>query len=198
MVTVQEHPTRTGRPRSPAADAAIRETTLDLLRSEGYANLTMAGVAAKAGVSTATLYRRWHSKLDLVVHVLQALAEDWPIPDTGSLEGDCRALLEMMLRGLSSTGPIMRGLVSEFSRNGELAESMRRHLILPRRAAMVSVLDRAARRGELRPGIDYDLVFDILAGALYYRFAVLGRPPTEGLVDDLAALVLRAIRVPGR
>lgn len=198
MSTVREHPARAGRPRSPAADAAIRDATLDLLRTEGYANLTMAGVAATAGVSTATLYRRWHSKLDLVVHVLQALAEDWPVPDTGSLEGDCRALLDMLAARLSSTGPIMRGLVSEFTHNQELADAMRRHLILPRRAAMVAVLDRAARRGELRPGVDYDLVFDILAGALYYRFAVLGRPATEAVVDDLTDLVLRAVRVDER
>ena len=193
MVEVAEHPARSGRPRSPAADAAIRQATLDLLRTEGYANLTMAGVAAKAGVSTATLYRRWHSKLDLVVHVLQALTEDRPIPDTGSLAGDLRAVLEMMLTGMASTGPIMRGLVGEFSRNGELAEALRRHLILPRRAATVEVLDRAARRGEVRQGVDADLVFDILAGALYYRSAVLGRPATEAVVDDLTELILRAI-----
>ena len=195
MVDLQERPTRTGRPRSPAADAAIRHTTLELLRTQGYANLTMAGVAAEAGVSTATLYRRWRSKVDLVVDVLQALSEEWPIPDTGSLEGDCRRLLDTMCGRLSATGPIMRGLVGEFSRNDELAEAMRRHLILPRRAAMVEVLDRAAMRGELRPGVDYDLVFDILAGALYYRLAVLGRPLSGAAAGDLADLVLRAIAV---
>ena len=194
MVDVAEHPTRSGRPRSPAADAAIRTATLDLLRSAGYANITMAGVAAKAGVSTATLYRRWHSKLDLVVDVLQALAEDWQVPDTGSLEGDLGAVLKTMLNGMASTGAIMRGLVGEFARNGELAEALRRNLILPRRAAMVEVLDRAVRRGEIRPGLDYDVVFDMLAGALYYRATVLGRPTTKAVADALSELILRAIR----
>lgn len=198
MVKTEDRPTRTGRPRSPAADAAIRDTTLELLRSQGYANLTMAGVAAGAGVSTATLYRRWRSKLDLVVDVLQALSEEWPIPDTGSLEGDCRALIDTMRTRLESTGAITRGLVGEFTRNEELADAMRRHLILPRRAAMAEVLDRAARRGELRAGVDDDLVFDILAGALYYRFAVFGRPLTDAVVGSLADLVLRAIGEPGR
>jgi AcrR family transcriptional regulator len=153
----------------------------------------MAGVAAKAGVSTATLYRRWHSKLDLVVDVLTALAEEWPIPDTGSLAGDCRALLHTMVTGVPETGPIMAGLVGEFARNEELADAMRRNLILPRRTAMIEVLDRADRRGELRRGVDYDLVFDILAGALYYRFAVTGRRPSQSIADDLTGLVLRAI-----
>jgi AcrR family transcriptional regulator len=198
VVAVEERPTKTGRPRSPAADTAIRDTTLELLRNEGYANLTMAGVAAGAGVSTATLYRRWRSKLDLVVDVLQALAEEWPIPDTGSLEGDCRSLLHTMRARLSSTEPIMRGLVGEFSRNDELAGAIRRHLILPRRAAMLEVLDRAAARGELRPDVDHDLVCDILAGALYYRLAVLGRPLTKAVADDLTDLVLRAVEAEER
>src|SRR2546423_15481019 len=61
---------RRGRPRSPEADEAIRVATVDLLTTDGYANLTMSGVAAPAGVSTATPYRRWRSKLDLVVDVL--------------------------------------------------------------------------------------------------------------------------------
>jgi AcrR family transcriptional regulator len=193
VVTVEERPVRAGRPRSPAVDVAIRRATLELLRSEGYANLTMAGVAAKAGASTATLYRRWHSKLELVVDVLQALAEERPIPDTGSLAGDVRALLHTMVAGARDTGPIMAGLVGEFGRNAELADALRRNLILPRRAAMIEVLARAAARGQLRPGVDHDLVFDILAGALYYRYAVMGRQPTPAIADDLTDLVLRAV-----
>lgn len=193
MVTVQERPMRAGRPRSPAADVAIRGATLDLLRSEGYANLTMAGVAMKAGVSTATLYRRWRSKLELVVDVLHALAEERPIPDTGSLAGDVHALLATMVAGMSETGPMMAGLIGEFGRNEELAAALRRNLILPRRAAMAEVLTRAAARGQLRPGVDHDLVFDILAGALYYRHAVMGRRPTTATADQLTDLVLRAV-----
>lgn len=44
-----------GRPRSSVADQAISEATLGLLLEVGYGGLTMAGVAHRAGVSTATL-----------------------------------------------------------------------------------------------------------------------------------------------
>src|SRR2546423_12019168 len=67
---------RIGRPRSAEADAAITQATIDLLATAGYANLTMSGVAARAGVSTATLYRRWRSKLELVVDALHGRAEE--------------------------------------------------------------------------------------------------------------------------
>src|SRR5437016_2967111 len=126
-------PAPPGRPRSPEADRAIRDATVELLTRDGYANLTMSGVAAAAGVSTATLYRRWSSKLELVVDVLAARAEESPVPDTGSLEGDCRAIVHALVdkaRTTQST-PLIAGLVGEIGRNAELAEALRVSLIGP-------------------------------------------------------------------
>src|SRR5947209_12434715 len=160
-----------GRPRSAEADAAITEATVDLLATAGYANLTMSGVAARAGVSTATLYRRWSSKLELVVDVLSARAEESPVPDTGSLEGDCRAIVHALVdkaRTTQST-PLIAGLVGEIGRNAELAEALRVSLIGPRRTAFNEVFARATKRGELRRGVDVDLAADLLFGPLYHR-----------------------------
>src|SRR5690349_10214273 len=75
---------KVGRPRSAEADEAIHDATAELLANDGYAGLTMSGVANRAGVSTATLYRRWSSKLELVVDVLAAGVEESPVPDTGT------------------------------------------------------------------------------------------------------------------
>src|ERR1700694_1018579 len=93
-----------GRPRSAEADQAITASTLALLEEEGFAGLTMAGVAARAGVSTATLYRRWPSKLDLVVGVVTAWADDAPAIDTGTLAGDLAMLLSSMASRLGTDG----------------------------------------------------------------------------------------------
>jgi AcrR family transcriptional regulator len=186
-----------GRPRSAEADEAIRAATLELLAELGYAGLTMSGAAARAGVSTATLYRRWRSKVELVVDVLQARTEQRPMPDTGSLDGDCRALLHGIVDAVRashvSSGAIMAALVGEMSRNDELARAYRSSLLAPRRAAMAKMLDRAAERGELRDGLDYDLVNDLLAGAVYSRLLVSGRPVTHRVADQLTDLVVRAV-----
>src|SRR5262245_39218128 len=83
-----------GRPRSTAADLAIVRATLEILLADGYDGLTMAGVAQRAGVSTATLYRRYESKIDLVVGCVTTLKDEFHHPiDTGSLAGDLRALI---------------------------------------------------------------------------------------------------------
>jgi AcrR family transcriptional regulator len=197
--TTTEQP-RLGRPRSTEADQAIRAATVDLLATVGYANLTMSGVASRAGVSTATLYRRWRSKLDLVVDVLAVRAEESPVPDTGSLEGDCRALLQNLVEKARSTQitPLMAGLVGEIGRNAELAQALRTSLFAPRRAALAEVFARAQARRELREGVDTDLAGDLLFGPLYQRLLFTGTPVTPKIADELVDLVLLAIAAPRR
>jgi len=190
-----EAPARQGRPRSEAADAAIQEATLDLLASGGYANLTMSGVAARAGVSTATLYRRWTSKLELVVATFVARAGERTIPDKGSLRDDVTALMRDVVDRFTTTtsGRIIRGLVDEIGRNPELADALRENLVLPRRAAMAEMLGRAATRGELRPGLDADVVMDLMFGPLYHRLLITGETVTPRVMRALTDLVLHAI-----
>src|SRR5437764_14983756 len=125
--TTTHAPATIGRPRSAEADDAIRRATLELLAEVGYAGLTMSGVAATAGVSTATLYRRWRSKVELVVGVLQAKSEERPVPDTGTLDGDCRAILHNIVDAVRAThaasGAIMAALVGQLGRNRALARA---------------------------------------------------------------------------
>ena len=56
---------RAGRPRSAALDEAILDAALHLLSTEGYARMSMDGVAARAAVSKATIYLRYEGKADL-------------------------------------------------------------------------------------------------------------------------------------
>src|ERR1700694_4094726 len=119
-----------GRPRSAEADQAITASTLALLEEEGFASLTMAGVAARAGVSTATLYRRWPSKLDLVVGVLSKASEDVAVIDTGTLAGDLTALLGRSAAKLAGDGgQLFEGLVGDGLRHPALAEALRSQLL---------------------------------------------------------------------
>ena len=188
--------TTTGRPRSAAADVAIREATLELLAEEGYAALTMSGVASAAGVSSATLYRRWRSKADLVIDVMLAGAEDHQLPDTGSLAGDLRSVIRTTadMKQNAQSVKIMAAVVGELGRNPELAKAFRAALITPRRAQFAEIFERAAARNETRPDLDYELATDLVFGPLYQRILITGRPVTPKIADQLVDLVLRAIQ----
>ena len=59
-----------GGPRDPALDEAIILATRARLVRDGYSRMTLGDIAADAGVSRPTLYRRWANKLELVADAL--------------------------------------------------------------------------------------------------------------------------------
>ena len=95
MSTDGQAATSAGRPRSEEAHAAILDATLELLVEVGYPALTVEGIATRAGVGKATIYRRWSSKLPLVIEAfgqLPALEE----ADTGDLVADLESMLNQL------------------------------------------------------------------------------------------------------
>ena len=75
---------RSGRPRDPACDEAILRATREAFTESGYAGVSVEGIAARAGVGKATIYRRYSTKAHLVVEAIRdsAVVEDH-LPDTG-------------------------------------------------------------------------------------------------------------------
>ncbi|HYD53796.1 MAG TPA: TetR-like C-terminal domain-containing protein, partial [Gemmatimonadaceae bacterium] len=55
-----------------------------------------------------------------------------------------------------------------------------------------AVLRRAVARGELRRGVDLELVLDLLNAPLFYRFLLTGQPVDERLVRQVVKAVVRA------
>ncbi len=183
-----------GRPRSVEADAAIAQATLDLLVEEGYTGLTMAAVAQRAKVSSATLYRRFADKESLVVSALAEATEEHRIEDTGSLAGDVRALQEGIIARLSGPfGGLAEALIGEAVRNRELADALRERFYDSYRRELLAMIDRAVERGEMRAPRDVTLVSNLLMGPLYYRWLVARDEFTDELVDDLTPMLVAAL-----
>jgi len=64
-----------GRPRNVAADREIVAATLRLLSREGYDGTSIEAVAAEAGVTRATVYRRYPTKADMVTAAVCEMAQ---------------------------------------------------------------------------------------------------------------------------
>ena len=186
-----------GRPRSPEADRAILRAAVDLLADEGYAGVTMEGVAAKAGVGKATVYRRWPSKSALVVDAVTACRESGgqPPPDTGSARDDLLAFVRGFLHHLrtSDAGRVLPALVAELSHNAELALAFREGFVQPRRARILDAVRRGVDRGEVRAGVDPELVADAVVALLQHRFLVTGMEIDDGLPERLLDMLWTGI-----
>src|SRR6476469_1608721 len=125
LVSAPGEPRRApGRPRSDAAHDAILTAAIALVREVGYDAVTMDGIAARAGVGKATVYRRWASKEALVVEALGGILRAIPVPDTGTTRGDLLALLRVALAmyGDPATGMLLSGLVAAMARSAPIAD----------------------------------------------------------------------------
>jgi AcrR family transcriptional regulator len=184
-----------GRPRSTAADLAIVHATIEILLQDGYDGLTMAGVAQRAGVSTATLYRRYESKIDLVVGCITTLKDEFHEPvDTGSLAGDIRALvLEGCAAFTSATAGLMKALIGEVQRNPELGEAVRERTLSQRNDHGLRLIELAVERGEIPPPADPELALQMIMGPFVFRSLVTGEPVDGDFADHLCALALRML-----
>jgi AcrR family transcriptional regulator len=183
-----------GRPRSAEAHAAILAATLDLLVEQGFNGLTMESVAARAGVGKATVYRRWPSKVPLVVEALRAAgAERVAVPASGSLEADLRQLLADLMAALSGPASVLPLLVTEAWREPALGEAFRQELVQRRRSVVHQILQQGQKRGELRPDLDLETAVDAVVAVVYYRLLVSGAPLGADLARCLVDQLLRGI-----
>lgn len=165
----------------------IFDAALAVLVEAGYDKLTMDAVAARARASKATLYRRWSGKAALVVEALVAHKGQPPVPDTGSLRADLLATF-CGAHGLTTpeSTAIFAATITALGHDEEFAIAFRRDVVGPKIARSRTVFEQAQARGELRAGVDLDLIAPALAGIVLHRAFVLGQPPDP---DTVAAVV---------
>jgi len=185
---------RPGRPRSPEADEAILAAAVEVFTESGYEGLTVEGVAARAGVGKATIYRRYPCKVDLVVAAVRSFTEtDAAAPDTGSTRGDLCALVEGLIAVFTTTplGRAMPILLAERIRIPEL-DAAYSAFVAEKRARGIAIVRRAIERGDLVADVDPDVIVDHYVGPAFYRFLVTRAPLDRQFVDAVVNATLRA------
>jgi AcrR family transcriptional regulator len=163
-----------GRPRSRARDAAILDAALTLMEREGFARMSMEAVAAEAGTTKATVYRRHRSKAELATAALAYLREQRPAPHTDDPRADLVEELERFRAGVERPhGMTMLGTVlAEEQHVPELMEAFRRDVVRPRRERLGEILDRC----RLRPELDVETAATMLVGSYYAAYLASGLP----------------------
>jgi AcrR family transcriptional regulator len=184
---------RGGRPRDPAADQALLDAALALLEEEGYAGLSMAGVAKRAGVAATTLYRRWSSKEDLVAAAFSTIRTVLVHPDTGDLGEDLRIVLRQRAEALrGDEGRLLKGLMSELINNPEVFAAFKQRLASSNLSIVAEILERSAARGEI-PHLDLALALDVISGPFYTKM-IAGDMPSDEYVDAIIPMLVAAIK----
>ncbi|MBM7519407.1 TetR/AcrR family transcriptional regulator [Nocardioides nitrophenolicus] len=170
----------------------ILDATLAVLVDVGYDRLTMDAVATKAKASKATLYRKWDGKAALVIDALMSQKTPLELPrDTGSLRGD---LLSVFCApgGLTDEHQtaILGSVVTAIGRDAEFAAAFRERFIAPKVAIAQQIYERAHQRGELRDGLDLEILSAALPGIVLHRMFLIGDQPTPDLIARVVDQVI--------
>jgi AcrR family transcriptional regulator len=159
--------------RGAARATVILLSTMELLRDVGYERLTIDAVAARAGSSKTTIYRRWPDKSALVSAALIAASQGHPdLPsDATSLRDDLLVLVGLMARlGAAEDAGVFAGLLAAAQTEPVIAEAMRVTALKPRRRDCRDVIQRAIGRGELRDPRLAAILFELSIGQIMVRF----------------------------
>jgi AcrR family transcriptional regulator len=166
------------------------------LAEVGYGRFSIEAVARRAGVAKTAVYRRWSSKLEMVLEMVTAVAgQRLSLPDTGSLRGDIEILLGVAARALQHplASQIIPDLLAEAARNQQIAQTLLDTLRVNQREIGVLLVDRAVERGELPAGSDPDLAVDVIVGPLYWRLAIARNRLPGAQLPRLAAAIAAAL-----
>jgi AcrR family transcriptional regulator len=157
------------RPLDPNVGDAIAAATLRLLAQRGFAATTMDAVAAEAGVGKPAIYRRFRDKAALVADVISRQLPVLEAPDLSDTRGELWRAFHGMPRDGPSYLRLIGGLIAEQERHPELIEAFRTVILLPRRAAVLSLIERGQARGDIRGDLDAQWALDALAGPILAR-----------------------------
>lgn len=184
---------RPGRPRDPACDAAILRAALDVFAEDGYAGVSMDGVAARAGVGKATIYRRYSSKAELIVEAVRCgAALDDRLPDTGDLRADLTSMMQPLIDRLrGDDAKLLLMFAVERQRAPELQAQFNRSVIGQKREHLRHLVASAIERGELPADSDVELIAEI-PPALIWHHALYGLPMGDDLLERILDLFLPA------
>src|SRR4051812_34431032 len=189
---VPETPVR-GRPRDPRRREAILRAAIMLVAEIGYDRMTVEALAARAGVSKPTIYRRWPGgKKEIVVEAIRAKHVDAEsLPDAGSLRGDLLGLLGTMIAHIDEDAHLAAGLISQLRASEELATLMRDEVAPLERRRYDALIARAVARGEVAADTRITpLLSDVAGSVVFTRAVVTGEPLDQAFLEELVDHVL--------
>jgi AcrR family transcriptional regulator len=170
----------TGSVRNRATHAAIIEAAIAILNERGYGGFTIDAVARRSRAGKPTIYRWWKSKSELFMELYnRESAAMMPVEDLGSTRAELIAQIKSIFLFWRTTacGRAFRGMIAESQADVKSLAQLRDQFMPARRNLARTILERAHRRGEVRPE-NIGTALDLLYGFSIYHLI------TDQLQDD--------------
>jgi AcrR family transcriptional regulator len=181
------------------AEAAILKAALYLLERQPLRKVTADGIARRAGVSKATIYKWWPNKSLVALDAfLAGMTEQVVMPDTGSAEQDFTEQLKSVIAFYtSSLGRLFGQFLAEGQSDPAFLALFRERFLYARRNAARVMWQRGVDRGEIRKEIDSEVVLDLIYGPMVFRLLARHGSLNGRESETMVEAIFGGLRRPG-
>ena len=173
----------------------VLDAAFDELTGWGLERFSVAAMCARHGIDESLVSRYWQDgrrvALDALLHWSEELLDP---PDTGSLRADLQALAAAVVRQVNTDlgRSLMRAMV--VNDRAAFTDDTRMEFWKQRFNAIRVIADRAAVRGELRPGVDVLAATQLVIAPLNIRALYTREPIEDAYCQSVADLAWHAIK----
>lgn len=159
--------------------AKVHQVTFELLQTKGYDDIEIPEIAKLAEVNKTSIYRRWSTKLELVMDVaLAQLKTDVPLPDTGNIHDDLYQLLVSIAKTLEQ--PFVQNLFKAWlGYRDDTTQHAKQNFWKTRFLLAEPMVLRAIERGELVATTQARDFLEVAVAPLFYYTLALNIPNTD-------------------
>lgn len=175
----------------------ILRAALAIGKEIGFDALTVERIIERTGVAKTTIYRRWANVSAIVMDAfLVEVTRVAPIQECTTVRESFTASMKLLANAYrGEQGEILRSLLGRAQQDPKLLEAVKTRWVEPRRQIARQIVQQGIRTGELRPGIDVDVVLDLLYGPLYHVLLVPYEKATisDAYIDAVIDTVFRGL-----
>lgn len=166
-----------------------------MLAESGAQALSIADVAARAGVHETSIYRRWGTPQRLILDALLHRSADLiQIPDTGSLRTDLVELGQSLIAySTSPVGQALSRMMASSDDDDELSAT-RREFWDERQHEAHTIVEKAIARGELPDNTTSRHVVEVFISPIHFRLLLTRQPIDNEFLTELAEIAISGVR----
>lgn len=193
MVSTTSTPQARPGGRTARTTRAVLDAAAALLAESSPADVTVAQIAARAGVNETTIYRKWGTKDALYTDVLLTLSAEQIGPvDTGSLRGDLLHVVGSVADFLRTPAGFSLAYLGATGEDTTTA-TLRDAFWADRFAKAQVIFERAVERGEIVDASAAELAYEALIGTMHFRILARRKSLDADIAERLVDLVLDGV-----
>jgi len=180
-------------PRIERSRRVIAEAALEEMADVGYGAVTVEGIAKRAGVSKATIYRHWSGKLEIIESALEMLKSTMRFDETAPPRERLAQLLHWLadyVADRSALGAACLPALVSAAQYDPAVRDFHHRFTADRRQVLVDMVVDGQQRGDIDPGLDPVLAAELLIGPIFYRRLMTADPFPAAEVGRVIDMVL--------